>query len=177
MLRGLILYIRMWQALFSFLKFQRGGIYTVTHAGRLGAVVEQVPQVRPALSAGYFDTNHTETAVGDRSNLFVVYGLPKTRPARTGIILAFGIKKLITAANTAINPVFVMIVIFSRKGAFGTFPACNFILLACQTLLPLAVISVIFIGHTLPAFINCPSGAAAKCFDLISRRFRLQAGY
>jgi hypothetical protein len=108
-----------WQVLFLFLareKAERGGIHAVAQAGGLGAVGEDVAQMRIAERAFHFGAHGAVAEIFSLVNIFTGDGGPETRPARARVKFRAGIKKRIAAGDAAIESRGVLIVERSGEG-------------------------------------------------------------
>ena len=74
-----------------------------------------------ASGAHYFGPDRAEAAVFFSHYGVVGNGLPKTRPAGTGIKFIAGIKQILTAANATINAGIIGIVVLAGEGLLSAF--------------------------------------------------------
>lgn len=66
-------------------KLQRGGIHAVTQIGRLGAIIENMAQVRLAFGTRNGVTTHPQAYVAAGADIFLGDRRPKTGPSRPRI--------------------------------------------------------------------------------------------
>ena len=71
--------------------------------------------------AQYLGPDRAEAAVFFSDYGVVGNGLPKTRPASSGIKFFVGIKQILAAANATINAGFSGIVVFAGEGSLSAF--------------------------------------------------------
>ena len=104
----------------------------MTLAGRLGAIVEDVPKMAAAAAAMAFGAHHEERTVGFRAN-GIALRLPEAWPARAAVVFVLGgIKRKITALAQehaqmdATGPIFALDV-GTRARAFAVLDALQLI--------------------------------------------------
>src|SRR5690606_37438762 len=97
-----------------------------------------------------FGPAHAITSVKFGFDGILVLRCIKARPAGTGVEFGFRTEKFIAATCTAVNTVFVTIIIFAGKRALGTFLAAYSKLFRCQLPFPFIFrLSDFFVCHGL----------------------------
>jgi hypothetical protein len=117
---------------------QRDTVHAVAKTGRLGAIVEDVPQMAAALAAMYGRPDHAERCVSGGADR-AVKRRPKTRPA--GSTLELGCRgerlKVATDAGKIAAPLFVQQ--FAGEGALGRALPQHCVLIGGQEFAPLGI--------------------------------------
>jgi hypothetical protein len=101
-------------ALRFFLKLKSHRIDTIPLARWRRTIIKHMPQMGITHGTGNFNTPHAITGIISLVQMFGIYGLRKTGPARSGIKLDSRIKKRCPAAYTFINALFMMMHILPR---------------------------------------------------------------
>jgi len=110
------------------IELEGGGVDAVPQPRWFGAVVEDVPQMRPAVPALDLGTPHEQTVVGHLLHaLFLDWG-PETWPARAGVELGPRAKKLLPADDTNVDTAFVVVPVFSGEGALRSLVKADVVL-------------------------------------------------
>ena len=104
---------------------QRGGVHAVAETGGLGAVVEDVAEVRVTFCARDGGADHTERNVANLSNIFPGDRLPEARPSGAGIEFGAGVEERIVAADAAVDAFVVEVPVLPGKGHLGVGAACD----------------------------------------------------
>src|SRR5258706_2233794 len=87
--------------------------------------------------------------------------LPETRPARSRFEFSVRTEERLSAADTFIDPRFMIIPIFAREGALGSFFASDLVLLRGQLSFPFLVGFGYFVGHGLSR-VACLGGRSIR---------------
>jgi len=116
---------------------QRGGIHTITQAGRPRSVGKNVTKMGVAESAPYCGTQYSVGKIFLFADVFFGDRLEKTGPSGAGVKLGQGIKQRIVAIDTAIKAGAVLIVQRAGESPFGGGPAGDIKLQGGELSLPL----------------------------------------
>jgi|SRR3989344_1246205 len=110
------------------------GIDTIALSRRGGAIIKDMPQMRPAARAGDFGAHHSVAHV-----LVVLYrvrkGLVKRRPARARIKFCVRAEQRIPAGFALIGAVGFFVHVFTREWPLRPLLAENIVLFGCKKLL------------------------------------------
>jgi hypothetical protein len=98
---------------------ERGGIDAVPQAGRIGAIVENVSEMRFAAAACYSRPHHPESLIFRSVDVFARYRLPETGPTGAGVELGCGGKQSGVATNASIQAVIMKIPVRARVRKLG----------------------------------------------------------
>ena len=129
-------------------EFQRGGVDAVAQACRRGAVVEDVPLVRPAGGAVHLRTQHEEeAAVLFGLDVLLIYGSVEARPARAGVVLRLGAKERRAASDAAVDAFLLVIPVLAGKGPLGAMLPGDPVLLGGELLSPFLFGLLYFLYH------------------------------
>ena len=105
---------------FFFDKIQGRRIDTVAKTRRLRTIVKNVSKVTIAPAARDFSPRHAETPVRDLLDAPIRNGFPKARPARPGVKLCRRAEQVVSTTDTPIFAFSFEVVVFTRKGRFGS---------------------------------------------------------
>src|SRR5262249_49017510 len=125
--------------LLVFLELQRRGVHAVALAGRLGAVIEDVAQMAATAFTEDFVARHEEATVCFSCDAVFRKGLPKARPARTGIKLRLRVEKRVAAAGTEIGSLVFALGVFAGERPLRALFAKHVVLVRSQDPPPLLV--------------------------------------
>src|SRR5208337_1451914 len=125
-------------------------VHAVAQAGGLGAVVEDVAQVRVALGAQHFVAGHTDAAVGLVLHVLLGDRLPEAGPAGAGVELGRRAEQRVLAADAAEDPLGVQVPVLAGEGALGAGEAGHVKLLGGELGAPFGV-GLDDFGHALGA--------------------------
>jgi hypothetical protein len=117
--------------------------------GWRGAVSKNVTEVSITLMAQDLGSAHEKTIVALSSDIFRLDGIPKTRPAGSRIKLRLRIKQFISATDALVDPLFLAVVVLSRKSSLRTFLATYLVLFGTQLFFPLLIRLENFFIHLL----------------------------
>src|SRR5947207_7494629 len=98
---------------------QRGRVDAVPEAGRPRAIVEHVSEMRAAVRAFNFGPPHEQTAVHLLPDPLFPERLPEARPSGPRIELGLRREEFSAADDAPVDPVFVVVPIFTGKGPLG----------------------------------------------------------
>jgi hypothetical protein len=146
-----------------FVEVQRRGIHAITLAGRAGAIVKDMSEVRSAFVAHHLHAPHSVARIGLGSDAFRSDWRRETGPPRAGI----GLEQGIPAAYAAIGAILMMVPIFSGEGWFGAFAASHLILLGRQLAAPVRIGFHNFWFHNFFRPISSPNGALVVAPDFL----------
>ncbi len=85
-------------------------------SGGLRAVVEEVPQMGPALVTHHFGPAHPEAVVGRQMNVSILHHVVEAGPAAAGFKLGVGVEEGRLADHTAIQPIALVVPVLSTEG-------------------------------------------------------------
>ena len=97
-----------------------------------------MPQVAAALAAGDFNTMHAVTEIVVLLHAIAVQHIPKTGPARAGVVLALRGKQRLITAHAAVKTGLLAIGVQTRKGWLSAFFAADMVLLGAKVFSPIA---------------------------------------
>src|SRR5918998_3497017 len=112
-------------------------VNAVALAGRGGAVVEDMPLVRPARGAVNLRAAHEEAAVFLDLDVPLVYRLPEARPARPGVVFRLGAEERRPASHAGVDAFALVVPILAREGPLGALHPGYAVLLGGEPILPL----------------------------------------
>ena len=95
---------------------QRHRVHAVTQAGRRGAVFKHVAQVRITQVARNLIPLHAERTVGAFDDIDLGDGPPEAGPTRAGIKFRARVKQGGVAADAAVQPVRLVVIVFAGEG-------------------------------------------------------------
>src|SRR5258708_38972323 len=95
-------------------KFQRDRIHAVAQAGRIGAVVKNMPQMSVAPRALHFALQDAQVEIISLVHIFSCQHCPKTRPAGTRFKFCSCVKQSSDAIHAAENSFAVFVQQFAR---------------------------------------------------------------
>src|ERR1051325_194213 len=144
------------------LKLQRGGVDAVTQAGRGGAVVKHMPEVRVRTAAHPLGRAHEQAVVPLRFDVVRPDRLPVTRPAGAGLELRVRTEQFLSAADAAIRARFVVVPILAREGALGTLLARHPVLFRREKVSPIGVGLDHFVAHVAGGRLSLDGALAAR---------------
>src|ERR1039457_6990039 len=98
---------------------ERGRVHAVAQAGGLGAVIEEVAQVRVTLDAPHLRALHADAAVGVDLDVLFGNGRPEAGPAGARVELSLRAEQGILAAHATENPLGVQLPVLAGEGALG----------------------------------------------------------
>lgn len=98
----------------SLLKIQARGIYAVTQACWRGAIFKHMAKMAAAIAAINFNAGHAVRVIHLLRNC-TINSLKIAWPARATLKLCCAFKQILPASYAAINPCFVMFIIFAAK--------------------------------------------------------------
>ena len=116
-------------AVFAGLEFQCRRIHAIAQTGRLGAIGENMTEMRIALAAERFSPLHTVTPVAFLNDFVRSFWLPKTGPTRVRVVFAFRVKQLVAATYATINTLDFIVAEFTRERRFRALFTGHMILL------------------------------------------------
>src|SRR5437764_7325744 len=129
--------VRVWRGLAG-LECERDAIHAVAQPGRLGPVLEDMPEMPAAASAMHLGAAHEKAAVG--LGLDPVFeGRPEARPSRAAVEFGSGVEQRLAAGGAVIDPGAVLLVERARPGALGAVLAQDPVLLGVQRATPFLV--------------------------------------
>ena len=115
--------------LLNLLEIQRRRVHAVALLGRLGAVVEDVAQVRIALAAQHLHAPHAVAGVRLHPDVFRRYGRPEAGPSGARIVLGVRMEQRRAAADALVRAGFVIVPMFAGERRLGAFRARDRVLL------------------------------------------------
>src|SRR6185503_21182226 len=95
----------------------------------LGAVIENMAQMRIAPAAEHFSPPHEKGIIRFAPNRLPIDGLPETRPSRSGLEFCSRCKKVLPATDTLVSAFLLIVPERTCKGAFRSLPSSDAILL------------------------------------------------
>src|ERR1700704_4753276 len=120
------------------LERERDAIHAIAQPGRLGPVLEDMPEMPAAASAMHLGAAHEKAAVGLGLNP-VFEGRPEARPSRAAVEFGSGVEQRLAAGGAVIDPGAVLLVERARPGALGAVLAQDPVLLGVQRATPFLV--------------------------------------
>ncbi len=127
------------ERLFRGRKFESRGINAVAFAGLGGAVIENMPEVPPALFTENLGPFHTVTEIFFQNDLLSVCGRLKAGPAGTGIKFSRGIKKHRAASRATVKPLGLVVDKRAAKSRLSLLLPQDAILLRRELCFPLSI--------------------------------------
>src|SRR5512134_44081 len=123
----------------ALVELERRRVDAVALAGGLGAVVEDVPEVRGAARAVHLRAAHEVARVLLRLDRVGRDRLPVGRPAGPGVELVRRAKQRLAAADATVHALLVVVPVLPAERALGAVLARNAVLLVGELLAPLGV--------------------------------------
>src|SRR5207248_6289431 len=140
------------------LKLERDSVHAIPQPGRLGPVLEDMPEMPAAASAMHLGAAHEKAAVG--LGLDPVFeGRPEARPSRAAVEFGSGVEQRLAAGGAVIDPGAVLLVERARPGALGAVLAQYPVLLGVQLATPFLV--AVLDLEMLVRFRRCAAAAQA----------------
>src|SRR5699024_9767844 len=100
-------------------KGQRHGVHAKTVArGSLRGIVEDVPEVGPAIGAQHLGADHSQGGVGAENHCVGILGLVETRPPAPGVEFGFRPEQLRAARAAGVDALAPLIEELACEGAF-----------------------------------------------------------
>src|SRR5262249_4793294 len=97
------------------LEIERHGVDAVSQPGRLGAVLEDVPEVRLATCAVHLGATHEEAPILLGLDLVVGDGFEEARPAGAGVELGVRAEQVGAAGGAAVGPGLVVVPVLAGE--------------------------------------------------------------
>src|ERR1051326_6832413 len=119
-------------------ELERNAVHAVAQSGRLGPVLEDMPEMPTAAAAMHLGAAHEKAAVGLGLHR-VVERRPEARPSRAAVELRAGVEQGLAAAGAVKDPSAVLLIERSRPGALGAVLAQDPVLLGIQLPAPFLV--------------------------------------
>jgi hypothetical protein len=132
-------------------EIHRGRVHTVTQAGRLRTIFENMAKMGAAAVAHHLGPAHAVGIIRGGLDLFFLERGVKARPTASRVILGLGAEELVPAAYAQIDALVVEIPITAGKGALGALLAGNRELLGGEKFAPFFVGFFDFLAHHAPA--------------------------
>src|SRR6185503_14261852 len=121
------------------LELERRGVHAVAQARGLGAVVEDVPEVRVATRAQHLGALREPAVVLLLRDVLLRHRLEEARPAGAGVELGLGAEERQAAAGALVHARVLGGVVLAGEGALGAVLAHDLVLLLGELGLPLGV--------------------------------------
>ena len=128
-------------------ELQRDGIDAVAFAGRGGAVVEDVAQVRVAPAAPDLDAFHAVATVGLRFDMLLARRRAKARPTTAGVELRPGKEQHLPATHAAVCAVGFRVAVLAGERRLGAGLTRDAVLFGREVVAPLVVGLADLVGH------------------------------
>jgi hypothetical protein len=131
-----------------------GGVHAVAFAGRCGAVIEDVSEVRAGLAVHDLRSFHTVAIVLDQADGVGVDGGIEAWPAGMGVEFGFRAKDGLEGGRGIICSFLVKVVVFTGEGSFGALFPENIVLIGGEAAFPFGV----GVGHGIFCLCRCDRG-------------------